>query len=175
MRRSTFLLVVLTITQFFLNSSAFAEAGRRQEFADKLPSEIASTWFELLYDIVKAETTPPPSASRIYGVAAVALYESIVAGTKANRSLVGPLNGLESLPESEKNKEHHWLTVANAAIANTIRALYPAISQSSLKAINNLEQKFASQYQAQVPKQEYERSVAHVQAVATAVREWGRY
>ena len=106
MRRSTFLLVALTITQFFVNSLAFAEPGQRHKFSDELPSEIASTWFELLYDVVKAERTPPPSASRIYGVAVVALYESIVAGTKENRSLVGQLNGLESEPE--KNKEHHW-------------------------------------------------------------------
>ena len=82
MRRSPLFLAVLTITQVFLNSSAFPERRQRQEFADEFPSEIASTWFELLYDVVKAERTPPPSASRIYGVAAVALYESIVAGTK---------------------------------------------------------------------------------------------
>jgi hypothetical protein len=82
MRRNMLFLVVLTITQFFVNSLAFAGPGQRHKFSDELPSEIASTWFELLYDVVKTERTPPPSASRIYGVAAVALYESIVAGAQ---------------------------------------------------------------------------------------------
>jgi hypothetical protein len=36
-------LMVLTITQLFLNASAFAERRHRQEFAEELPSEIAST------------------------------------------------------------------------------------------------------------------------------------
>jgi hypothetical protein len=141
-------------------------------FADELPSKIASTWFEFLYDVVKAERTPPPEASRVYAITGVALYESIVAGTRNNRSLVGQLNGLLSVPEAEKNKEHHWLTVANTAIAYTIRGVYSTISPAALDAINKLEQKFALQYQAKVPKQEYERSVAHGQAVARAILEW---
>jgi membrane-associated phospholipid phosphatase len=163
------LIIILLV---FFNSGAFAQREQRKKFADELHSVIASTWFELLYDVVKAERTPPPEASRVYGITAVALYESIVAGTKENRSLVGQLNGLISVPEPEKNKEHHWLTVANAAIANTIRGLYPVMSPASFEAINKLEQRFASLYQAHGPAEEYERSVTYGQAVATAILEW---
>jgi len=155
-----------------MNSGAFAEREYRQKFADELSSKIASTWFEVLYDVVKAENSPPPLASRVYGITAVALYESIVAGTRENRSLVGQLNDLISVAEPERNKEHHWLTVANTAIANTIRGLYSTISPASFEAINKLEERFASQYQAQVPKQEYERSAIYGQAVAAAILEW---
>jgi PAP2 superfamily len=151
---------------------AFAERERREKFADELHSVIASTWFELLYDVVKAERTPPPEASRIYGITAVALYESIVAGTKENRSLVGQLNGLISMPEPEKDKEHHWLTVANTAIAHTIRGLYPTLSPASFEAINKLEERFALLYQAYGPAEEYERSVTYGQAVAAAILKW---
>jgi hypothetical protein len=90
---------------------------------------VAWTWFEALYDVVKAEQTTPPPGSRIYGITAVALSESIVAGTKENRSLVGQVNGLTSVPQPEKNRRYHWPTVANAALADTIRGLYPMISQ----------------------------------------------
>ena len=34
---------------------------------------VASTWLELLYDVVKAEKTTPPAASRIYGITEVYL------------------------------------------------------------------------------------------------------
>jgi hypothetical protein len=161
---------VLTVLFLFLHSGAFAEREQREKFADELHSKVASAWFDLLYDVVKAEKTPPPQASRIYGITAVSLYESIVTGTKENRSLVGQLNGLRSVPEPEHN--HHWVTVANSAIANTIRGLYSTISPASLEAINQLEQKIASEHQRQDRAEEYERSAAHGQAVAAAILEW---
>jgi PAP2 superfamily len=162
----------ILILIFFLNSWTFAEREQRKKFADELHSEIASTWFELLYDVVKAEQIAPPEASRVYGITAVALYESIVAGTKEHRSLVGQLNELMSVPKPETKKEHHWLTVANAAIAHTIRGLYPTISPTSMDTLNKLEEKFALLYQARVPKHEYERSATHGQDVATAILAW---
>jgi hypothetical protein len=148
------------------------DLDQSKKSADTFPSDVASTWFEELYNVVKAEKTTPPPASRIYGITAVALYESIVAGTEENQSLVGQLNGLTSLPQPKKNKKYHWPTVANAGLANTIRGLYPRISQASLDAINNLEQNFASQQQAVVPGPVYKRSVAHGEAVATAILDW---
>src|SRR5262249_43248257 len=114
----------------------------------------------------------PPPASRIYGITAVALYEAIVVGTEQNRSLVGQLNGLASVTPPEKNKKYHWPTVANAALANTIRGLFPAPSQASLDAIDSLEQGFASSAQAVVPGSEYRRSVERGQAVAAAILAW---
>lgn len=152
---------------------SWAGVDQSHKSADRFPSDVASAWFERLYDVVKAERTAPPPASRIYGVTAVALYEAIVPGTEDRRSLVGQLNGLAGVPQPDKrNKKYHWPTVANAALANTIRGLYPTISPASLDSINGLEESFASQYRAVVPRPEYERSVAHGQAVAAAVVEW---
>jgi hypothetical protein len=66
-----------------------APTSPADDWADSFPADVAVTWFEKLYDIVKAEKTAPPQASRIYGIAAVALYESIVNATKTNRPLAG--------------------------------------------------------------------------------------
>lgn len=60
-------------------------------------------WFDLLYDVVKTEQSSPPVASRIYGIAAVALYEAIVPGSLENRSLVGQLNALSPVPSQNPN------------------------------------------------------------------------
>ena len=170
MRRRT-LLLTLMAALLLVNTWAWADLDRSKKSADEFSSHVASTWFEELYDVVKAEKTTPPMASRIYGISAVALYESIVAGTEEHRSLVGQLNGLTSLPHPAKRK-YHWPTVANAVLATTIRGLYPMISQASLEAINHLQESFASQQQAVVPRPVYERSVAHGQAVATAILDW---
>jgi len=171
MRKRT-LQLALTAALLLVSSWAWADRDQSKKSADTFPSDVASTWFEELYDVVKAERTPPPPASRIYGITAVALYESIVAGTKKNESLVGQLNGLTLLPQPKKNRKYHWPTVANAVLTNTIRGLYPTISAGSLGAIESLEESFASQQQAVVPRPVYERSVAHGQAVATAILNW---
>jgi membrane-associated phospholipid phosphatase len=150
-------------------------SSRNPKWADDFSSDVASTWFELLYDIVKAERTAPPQASRIFGITAIALYESIVTGAKRNRSLTGQLNDLAWVPQpkkKDKNSEHHWPTVANFAVANTVRKLFPTISPNSLDAINKLEQRFASQVKTKISTPDYERSASHGQAVAEAIIEW---
>jgi hypothetical protein len=87
--RGRTLQLTLTAALLLVNSWAWADLDQSKKSADKFPSDVASTWFEELYNVVKAEKTTPPPASRIYGITAVALYESIVAGTEENRSLGG--------------------------------------------------------------------------------------
>ena len=170
MRKRT-LPVILVVLLLLINSSAMAEVAQSPNSADQSSSEVASSWFELLYDIVKAERTAPPQASRIYGITSVALYESIVPGSAQNRSLVGQLNALLFVPPANK-KTHHWPAVANAALANVIRGLFPNISAASLHAIKSLELSFASRFQTEIAKPDYDRSVARGQAVASAILMW---
>jgi len=157
-----FLLIVL---------STWTGAEQPPKAADDFPSEVASAWFDQLYDVIKTEAISPPVASRIYGVTAVALYEAIVPGSRENQSLVGQLNGLSSVPQSPPNRKH-WPTVANAALATVVRGLFPTASQSSLHAINALEHAFAATFQSSVPTPIYDRSVMLGQAVAEAVLAW---
>ncbi|PYT08358.1 MAG: hypothetical protein DMF49_05535, partial [Acidobacteria bacterium] len=142
--------------------------------ADESGSEVASTWLDLLYDLIKAEKLSPPIASRIYGIAGVTLYESVVPGMPDHRSLAGQLNGLATLPQTELKKKYHWPTAANSAIAAIARNLLPAASETSLDAIDALEQHFARQFQGQasVPRPVYDRSVAWGRNVAAAVAAW---
>jgi len=85
---------------------------------------------------LRSEATAPPPAARIYGVAAVALYEAVMPDTLLNRSLVGQLNGLVSVPQPKKNGKYHWPMVTNAALAQAIRGLFPSASPDSLDAIS---------------------------------------
>jgi hypothetical protein len=98
-RRRVLGLGSLGLTAAGLQALGFACSTSDEQTADELPSDVASTWFEQIYDVVKAEGTPPPQASRVYGIAGVALYESVVNGSKNRRSLAGQLNGLESVPQ----------------------------------------------------------------------------
>ena len=151
---------------------ASVSAEQHKEPADNSPSDVASVWFDTLYGLVKAEATAPPRAARIYGVAAIALYEAVVPGTLSNRSLVGQLNSLVSAPQPKKHGKYHWPTVANAALGRTIRGLFLSLKPESLEAVYALEQSFATQFRPEVEPQDYLRSVAHSQAVADAILAW---
>jgi membrane-associated phospholipid phosphatase len=147
-------------------------AGHHPQAPDDVPSEVASVWFDQLYDLVKAEQITPPPASRIYGLAAVTLYEAVVPGSRAHRSLAGQLNALTAVPQPARHRRYHWPTVANSALAAAIRALLPEASPASRDAIDALEQAFAAAFQSGVPPAVYARSVAQGQAVAAAVVAW---
>ena len=165
--------LVLIASLLSVNTAVLADVEiTKKPASDDFSSEVASAWFELLYDVVKAERTTPPVASRIYGIAAAALYEGIVPGAQANRSLVGQLNGLSFVPSPKQTKKYHWPTVANTVLAYTIRGLFPTISQASLAAINNREQGFASQYRSEAGETVYERSLVFGLRVASAILFW---
>jgi hypothetical protein len=147
-------------------------AGHHPQAPDDVPSEVASVWFDQLYDLVTTEQITPPPASRIYGLAAVTLYEAVVPGSQTHRSLVGQLNALTAVPQHARYRRYHWPTVANSALATAIRALLPEASPATWAAIEALEQAFATAFQARVPAWIYARSVAQGQAVAAAVVAW---
>lgn len=156
-------------------AASFAQANDANAFqtsSDRLPSDVAWSWYELLYDVVKAERTPPPQASRIYGIASVALYESTAPGSSKLRSLTGQLNGLVSVPRPDRHREYYWPAVANAALGATIRGLYAGMSSGSLNAINELEATFNARHQAQVSRAVLARSVAFGRQLAVAILGW---
>jgi hypothetical protein len=141
------------------------EAGTAYEAA----SDVAWNWFELIYELVRAERTAPPPAARIYGITAVALYESIIAGSEKNRPLAGQLNGLTAVPRPS-SKDLHWPTVANAALAQTVRGLYPSLSRPSRDAVEILELDFNNA--PGEPADKLERSRRYGLDVAASVLGW---
>jgi len=174
MRRATLRLCLVAglLALLALGGAAWAN-GENESSADGFSSKVASVWFDLLYDVVKSEGTAPPPASRIYGVTAVALYESIVSGTEDNRSLVGQLNSLNELPAPGRHKrKYHWPTVANAALAQTIRGIFTSLKPQNLEAINALEAAFEARFEAEASTRGAARSGDHGRRVADAVLAW---
>jgi hypothetical protein len=149
-----------------------AGTGHPPQAPDELPSEVASAWFDQLYDLVQTEQITAPPGSRIYGLAAITLYEAIVPGSRAHQSLVGQLNALTAVPQPAPHRRYHWPTVANSVLAAAIRALLPAASPAPREAIDALDQAFAAAFQTSVPASVYARSVAQGQTVAAAVVAW---
>jgi hypothetical protein len=137
--------------------------------ASSFNSHVPVQWHELLYARIKASGTNPPAASRIFGYAGVALYESVVPGMPDRQTLQGQLNGLPAgtIPEPV-DAQHHWPTVANRALSVVCTGLMPA-SQPEFDA---LEAQFLTQFQALAPADVITRSVAHGEAVGNAILAW---
>ena len=65
-----------------------------------------------------------------------------------------------------------WPSVANSALARVVRGLFPSPSPGSLAAITAIEQAFAAESRARVPRHVYTLSVVWGQMVAETVLAW---
>lgn len=130
---------------------------------------VATTWFDQLYALVKANRTSPSRASRQYGYAGVTLYEAVVAGMPEHRSLVGQLNDLVALPEPV-DAEHHWPIVANAALARIIGGFHPG----DLPTIDALEAEILATENDGVATRVVNRSVQYGRELGAAVLAWAQ-
>jgi membrane-associated phospholipid phosphatase len=171
-RREVLKLGGLALASGGLGGFGLACSDEQDDSAASSPSEVASSWFELLYDVVKGEKTPPPQAARVYGVAAVAMYESVRPGARGYRSLAGQLNGLTAVPKADGGS--HWPAVANSAMAEAVRGLFPALSEPSRAGVEALEQRFVEQAAESESARRIERSHAYGREVASAILEWAQ-
>jgi len=135
--------------------------------ASEFSAEVGARWFAAHYDLVKANRTSPPRASRQFGYAGVALYEATVHGMPGYRSLAGQLNGLSALP-SPIDAVHHWPLVANAALARMMSEFHPEDDAT----ITALEQEIVATYRANTGAEVVERSAAYGGDLADAILAW---
>jgi hypothetical protein len=136
-------------------------------------AEVPTVWFDLALGLVR--TTPgfsPPVASRAFGYAGVALYEAVAPGIK-RRSFAGILNGLTRAP-GPADDAYHWPTVANSALAEILRLLFPTTPSGNLAATADLERRFAGEAEAVLPFGIYKRSVSRGAEVARHIFDWSK-
>jgi PAP2 superfamily len=147
-------------------------AWAKHQASTAYDSYVAVAWFRLLYDVVKTESLSAPVAARIYGYAAITLYEAVAPGSPEYRSLAGQLNGLSAVPNPESHPSLHWPSVANTALARIARALIPTASTSSRGRIDTLEADFEREFRIENPRLVVDRSVAHGVTVADTIAAW---
>jgi hypothetical protein len=112
------------------------------------------------------------AADRCLAYCGIALYESVVGGMPAYRSLGGQLTQLPAMPETEPGLAYHWAASANAALAYMNRHLFPNASTANISAMNNLEATLQAQYAGDVDAVTLQRSIDYGQAVAAIVYNW---
>lgn len=162
-----------TVTMGTTGLSRIALATSKPPLVGSFDAEVPTAWFDLSLILVRDTAGySPPVASRSFGYAGVTLYEALVPGMPDHRSLVGQLSGLSALPQAGKNRAYHWPTVANSALAEILRSLFPTASATNLAAIDDLEEEFADECSPTLPRGVFNRSVNRGRAVADAVFDW---
>lgn len=133
----------------------------------------ATAWFDLALRLVR--DTPgfsPPVASRAFGYMGVTLYEAIVPGMPSRRSLAGTLPGLGWTPAGRS--DHHWPTVANAALAAIARDLFPTMPDELRAQVRALERSLARRYRRKLTPERFRRSKRRGRRVAEVIFEWSK-
>ncbi|HLO81400.1 MAG TPA: vanadium-dependent haloperoxidase [Chitinophagaceae bacterium] len=110
--------------------------------------------------------------SRQYAYCGIALYESVVPGMPAYRSIASQLNGLTGLPETKPGYAYHWAASANAALAYMNRQMFPSATAENKALMDKLEADLLTKYTSEADAATIERSVAFGRSVAETVFAW---
>ena len=144
----------------------------------KLPEdfEVATAWADMTNYITR--TTPansPTFASRCFGYIGLTMYESVVNGYPAYRSVASQLNGLGNLPLPEKGVVYNWPMALNAGQAEIIRNIYIQTSDENKIRIDSLENYFTDQFKNKITDEAItNRSVLYGKKIAQLIFEWSK-
>ena len=140
-------------------------------------SDVGQKWIELQVKMLRL-----PSGPNIYGrhghryflYSCIALYESVVSGMPAYKSLYGQLQDMPPMPGTEPGKPYHWPSSANAALAFLTRKYFTNAPENQRAAIDSLENILNQQYQSdpKVEAAEFQRSVLLGKTIAERIYSW---
>jgi hypothetical protein len=98
------------------------------------------------------------------------------------QSLTGQLNGLTQGPQANPSLQYHWPSVANAALATVMNALYdvtpngmipsPVVRDAAQAQIKALYDQFAAQFQTEISAAAFQQSDAYGTAVGQHIVDW---
>jgi hypothetical protein len=148
-------------------------AVRRFPGAGAFDADVPTAWFDLARELV--QRTPgysPPVAARALGYAGLTLYEAVVPGMDGYRSLAGASlerRGVSGLPH---DAAYDWRLVANAALAEILRQLFPTAPSALKEQLEALEASFVDGFRSGLAPGAGERSIQRGRSVADAVFAW---
>jgi hypothetical protein len=169
------LLAVTMITLLVMSCSKDDIRVDQTPLAKKYSSDLVVKWLEMDLEMMRVplETgAASQAAERVLAYNGIALYEAVVHGIPAHRSLGGQLTSLPGLPKPEEGKPYHWGAAANAALAFMNRKLFPGTSDANKARMDALENQFQTAFAAEADAETLERSVAYGRVIATRIAEW---
>ena len=98
--------------------------------ARKYSSEVVERWLEVQTSMLYVPTGNPFgfNPSRYMAYCGIALYESILPGMPAYRTLSGQLTDMPAMPTPESGVEYHWPAAAHAALGTLTQKFFSPIT-----------------------------------------------
>ena len=139
-------------------------------------SDVALQWMDMQLELMRTSSPfigglPP---SRPFAYTGIALYEAVLPGMPAYRSLSGQLTDMPAMPQTVPGFAYHWPACANAALAAMNRNFFPNTSDANKAAINALEEKLNAIYKTEAGNEVFQRSVKFGQEVAQLIFDWSK-
>jgi len=162
MKRSciVFLVTLILSSCSFQGSKSWEKVTENPNYIHRAVKEVTEV---MLHDIYS-----PPVASRIYAYISVAGYEAALHGDKHYVSLAGQLQGLDRLPEPDRNKKYSFSLAAAHAILLVGKTLV-----TSEGRIEDFHSKLMEEFKAAgMPDEVYENSTAYGKLVADRILAW---
>jgi hypothetical protein len=138
-------------------------------------SAVVINWYNMQLEMLRvplATGARSQAADRVLAYNGIALYESVLPGMPAHRSMSSQLTDFPVMPGTESGKAYHWAASANAALAYMNRKLFPDASAANKTAMDVLENALQAQYAGEVDATTLQRSINFGREVATLVSNW---
>lgn len=138
-------------------------------------SEVLKEWIKLDLQLLRTNDAKLNNFVMMHhwAYSSIALYEAILPGMPAYRSLSGQLSEMPAMPKVENNKEYHWPTCANTVLAAMTQNFYAdSITKGGKDSIGLLEESLNKQYQKEVDKATFERSKAFGKEIVARIYPW---
>jgi hypothetical protein len=137
-------------------------------------SEVVFKWIDMQLRLSRTNPTPIGGVptTRYYGYSAIALYESVVPGMPAFKSLSGQLTDMPEMPQTNHGSAYYWPECGNAALAAMTRSFFPNATVANKAAVDSLENVLNLAYQMETDNQVFQRSADFGKSVAQAVFNW---
>jgi hypothetical protein len=140
-------------------------------------SDVVKRWLGVQTNMLNRPSGNPFgfNPSRYMAYCGVALYEAVVPGMPAYKSLYGQLTDMPQMPQTQPGYAYHWPTTAHAALSSMTKKFFsPVAAAYNAQAVTNLENELSSQYRNEVGDATFERSWAFGIQVADSIFRWAQ-
>ncbi|KIC92019.1 hypothetical protein [Flavihumibacter sp. ZG627] len=116
------------------------------------PSDVVQTWIKFDLRLLRSNPTLLNNFVMMqhWAYSSIALYESVLPGMPAYRTLSGQLSDMPAMPSTEPGIAYHWPTVANTVFAEMKRYYYSNLSEADKGSTDSLEAALNERYQEEI-------------------------
>jgi hypothetical protein len=170
--------ILLAAVAAFIFSSCQKQIGKpttQEEMT--FSSEGARKWQDMQLRMLRLPLGSNPfgmNGNRFFAYCGIGLYESVVRGMPAYKSLYGQLTDMPAMPSIEPGLAYHWPTCANAALAFLNKSFFTITSDANKISMDSLENALNATYQTEVDAATFQRSVAFGKTVAQKIFDWSK-